>query len=79
MVRERGLAYRIYKINPDVTNEIKLLFKNSNNKICYNVYDKNENNTELTFSVKEVKENDWGSLCSIYLDKIMFLPDRDKR
>lgn len=79
MRRGRGLACRIYRINPRFINEVKLLFKNYNKKIVYNTYHKGaEDETELTFSVKGASENDQGLLYSIYLDKIMFLPNRDK-
>lgn len=79
MRRERGLACRIYKINPNFTSEIKSLFKNYGKKIVYNTYRKGtEDETELAFSVKDTSNNEHGFLYSIYLDKIMFLPNEDK-
>ena len=76
---ERGLACRVYRINPNFISEVKHLFKNNNEKICYNTYKKGTNEkVDLTFSIRSVSENDYGYLYSIYLDKIMFLPDKDK-
>lgn len=78
MRRERGLACRIYKINSSYTREVKMQLGNYGKKTVYTTYNKGTDKEELTFSVKDTVENEQGSLYSIYLDKIIFLPDRDK-
>ena len=78
MRKARGLACRIYKINPNVLGEVKSFFKNNREKICYDVYGKGtEHEDNLFFRVKGSTENDYGDLFYMYIDKIMFLPKDD--
>ena len=78
MRKTRGLACRIYKINPNLLGEVKSFFKNSGEKICYDIYGKGtDHEVSLFFRVKGSTKNDYGSLFYMYIDKIMFLPKDD--
>ena len=74
-----NLACRTYKINPNHLAAVKSLFT-SNPKILYDTYRKGtDDQLELFFSVKKTEKNNHGKLIQIYLDKIMFVPQRNNK
>lgn len=73
-----NLSCRVYKINPEVLREIKSFLKQSHEKILYDTYKKDTKDAvKLYFNVKELKENQHGSMVEFYLDKIIFIPTRN--
>ena len=78
MKRNRGLACRVYKINTRYLEIVKAFLTNSNEKICYDVYEKGtDNKIELFFEVSDIIKNDYGRTFEMYIDKIMFLPNKE--
>ena len=75
-MKRNNISCRVYKINHDYLTAIKSFFS-SDSKIHYDTFQKSTNDKiKLFFNVKKADKNNYGKMIQIYLDKIMFIPQR---
>ncbi len=74
-----NISCRTYKINPKYLETVKS-FLASDSKIQYDAFQKGtKNEIELFFSIKRTEENNYGKAIETYIDKIMFVPQREEK
>jgi hypothetical protein len=72
-----GIAFRLYKINPDAVGFLNDLFNQTNNiSIHYETY-RSKKSIKLFFEIKNTEKNDYGRTINLYLDRIQFMPTKD--
>lgn len=78
-MKRLNLACRLFRIDPSsVVIVKKVLAKKSNKSYLYEIYAENTaQEVKLYFSIKDVTENKLGHLIEIYLDRLIFLPQRN--
>lgn len=78
-MKKLNLACRLFRIDSQSIVPIKkLLSKKSTKSYLYDIYeDAPRPEIKLFFSVKKVTKNKLGHLIEIYLDRLIFLPQRD--